>query len=110
MSLRWNFPAFLMNLGLTRTVTPTIYHFMSNPRPWNGVFPPWSEDFVTPYRAMETKYPALAGLRPAFGLRRRARYVLQQRYKQAMEIATWRWTARRRALLDYEARVVHGTS
>ena len=105
MSLRWNFPAFLMNCNVERQIRPVIYHFMSNPRPWNGAFLPWTKDFVDPYIEMERRFPELIPFRPAFSLRQRMRYHLQQRYKKLMEMATWRWTSRRRALLSYEAQI-----
>jgi lipopolysaccharide biosynthesis glycosyltransferase len=103
MSLRWNFPAFLMNCNVEAQIRPVIYHFMSNPRPWNGSFPPWTKDFVDPYIEMEKNFPEIAAFRPAFSSRQYIRYHLQQRYKKVMETVTWRWTSRRRALIDYEA-------
>jgi len=105
MSLRWNFPAFLMNTDLERIVQPVIYHFMSNPRPWNGAFPPWSHDFVAPYDTLGRRYPQLVPYRSIFTPRQRLKYALQQRYKKFMELATWGLSPRRRAILDYEARI-----
>ena len=81
MSLRWNFPSFLMNCGLEQVVQPVIYHFMSNPRPWNGTFPPWTYEFVEPYDVLGERYPQMLRFRSRLTARQRVNYMVQQRYR-----------------------------
>jgi lipopolysaccharide biosynthesis glycosyltransferase len=41
LSLAWNFPVFMRHSRVEEMIKPKIEHFMSNPKPWHGVFPPW---------------------------------------------------------------------
>ena len=40
-SIGWNYPAFFANFDYGGIARPRVKHFMSNPRPWDGIFPPW---------------------------------------------------------------------
>jgi lipopolysaccharide biosynthesis glycosyltransferase len=102
MSLAWNFPVFMRNSRVEAEITPRVYHFMSNPKPWQGVFPPWGRDSSTPYAELIAKYPDLAQYRATMPLRTQARYHLQQRYKKAFETISWGLGERRARILAYE--------
>ncbi len=102
LSLRWNFPIYMKNCGVYEAIQPRIMHFMSNPKPWNGAFPPWDTDASTPYDLLVRKYPVIGAYRKAFSPARRVKYHLQQRYKIVTETITWKYSARRTRILDYE--------
>jgi lipopolysaccharide biosynthesis glycosyltransferase len=103
MSLAWNFPIFMRNSFVEYNIKPKIVHFMSSPKPWDGVFPPWTEDSCRPYSDAVRKYPQLAHLHKGMVLRKRARYHLQQRGKKLSETFTWGLSQRRGRILNYEA-------
>jgi lipopolysaccharide biosynthesis glycosyltransferase len=103
MSFRWNFPIFFRNCGVEQTIAPSVYHFMSKPKPWNGVFPPWNHDFADPYAKLISKYPELRGFSKTFPASARAKYLGQQYYKRIIETITWRYSARRPAILEFNA-------
>ncbi len=105
LSLAWNFPAFLRNAGLDRTILPAIVHFMARPKPWQGCFPPWTAREVQPYREALVRHPALAPLLAAMPAGRRWRYAVQQRGKQVLEALTWGRGALRRVVLEAEEAV-----
>ncbi|TXM78370.1 hypothetical protein FV218_02750, partial [Methylobacterium sp. WL69] len=89
VSFRWNFPPFFLNFGAERSIGPRLYHFMSNPRPWQGAFLPWGSTWHTPYATLAASHPDLAGtLRPLRGARY-GRYVVQQRLKRFQESRVW---------------------
>lgn len=102
LSLAWNFPVFLRNAGLDRAIAPAILHFMAQPKPWHGAFPPWSAAEVAPYRAMLARFPLLAPLLPALSPARRAKYAVQQRVKRVLEANIWGRGALREAVLAGE--------
>lgn len=89
MSLAWNFPIFLRNAGLDRTIPPVVLHFMARPKPWDGVFPPWSAEHVRPYAELRAQWPDLAGPLAPMPLGWRLRYALQQHAKQLHERLEW---------------------
>jgi lipopolysaccharide biosynthesis glycosyltransferase len=89
ISARWNYPGFLLGTEVERRVGPRFVHFMSNPRPWHGPFPPWGARGERPYRELEAHYPALAPFRPRLTPARRLKYMLQQRYKGFTEGTLW---------------------
>jgi len=103
MSFRWNFPIFFRNCGVERPIAPSVYHFMSKPKPWDGVFPPWNHDFFDPYAKLRAKYPELQGFSKSFSLSARAKYLGQQYYKRVIETVTWRYSGRRPAILEFNA-------
>jgi lipopolysaccharide biosynthesis glycosyltransferase len=103
MSFRWNFPIFFRNCGVERPIAPSIYHFMSKPKPWDGVFPPWNRDFVDPYTNLASKYPELQSFSKSFPRSVRARYLGQQYYKRLVETITWRYSRLRPAILEFNA-------
>lgn len=89
MSLAWNFPIFLRNAGLDRMIRPGVLHFMARPKPWDGVFPPWSAAHVRPYAEARAQWPELAAALAPMTAGRWARYALQQRAKQVRERLLW---------------------
>ena len=105
MSIAWNFPAFLRNGGIERTIHPTIVHFMAQPKPWQGAFPPWSHAETTPYGELLRDYPALVPYSRAMPVARRLRYMLQQRGKQVLEALSWGHGRLRAAVESAEAEV-----
>jgi hypothetical protein len=84
-SFRWNYPAFFIGRGLDDIVEPSIVHFMSRPRPWDGPFPPWGRSAFRPYRSFVKDHPELSPLfRPARN-GKLVRYMLQQAFKISTE-------------------------
>jgi hypothetical protein len=79
---------------------------MSSPKPWQGNFPPWNAEAVAPYHALLRQYPQLEAYRASFSVWRTGRYVLQQRLKKVMELAAWRFSARRGRILISEQATV----
>jgi lipopolysaccharide biosynthesis glycosyltransferase len=102
MSMGWNFPTFLRNARVHHLIKPTIEHFMSNPKPWHGSFPPWSGSSHEPYLALIRQYPALAPYAKSMKFHARAGYHLQQRAKWTLETFTWGYSQRRARILEYE--------
>lgn len=90
ISLSWNFPGFFINKGLEDLVKPSIVHYMSRPRPWDGPFGPWGREGFAPYVDFIARHPALRRLHRPFSGRRFARYLLQQEVKTLFE----RWGSR----------------
>ena len=105
LSLAWNFPIYMMNARVADVVRPRIVHYMSNPKPWQGVFPPWTRAEYRPYDALVRRYPAIAPSRDVMSIRQRARYHLQQRYKRLLEPLSWGVGERQDRILDYERRL-----
>ena len=106
VSFRWNFPPFFMNFGAERAIGPRVYHFMSNPRPWQGAFAPWGRAWHDPYLAFLARNPALAGsLRPTARLRL-LKYAAQQRFKRIVEAHQWGAPAVGRRIAAMEAEAV----
>lgn len=103
MSFHWNFPIFFRNCGVENQIHPAIYHFMSNPKPWNGVFPPWTKRFFTPYVELVRAYPALAAYSNPLPFKNALKYSAQQRFKQVQETFSWRLSGRRDGILSYHA-------
>ena len=85
MSTRWNFPGFLIGSGSEAAVSPHVYHFMSNPRPWHSAGPPWGVKWAEPYAELARRHPELAAVAPRASWSRRLRYAAQQRLKQVTE-------------------------
>jgi lipopolysaccharide biosynthesis glycosyltransferase len=90
MSFKWNFPVFLLNTGLDKIVKPRIYHFMSNPRPWQGSFQPWGRKWHSTYQELVAKHPELGPHKPGLPAHRYLKYFLQQHYKKRVETVIWR--------------------
>ena len=103
MSFRWNFPIFFKNCGVESAIAPHIFHFMSKPKPWDGVFLPWNRSFVDPYTKLIAKYPELQAYLKKMSLSAHAKYLGQQYYKCILETLTWRYSGRRAAILEFEA-------
>ena len=98
-SLRWNFPAYLAAHGVHGSVSPRVTHFMSNPRPWHGAFPPWGRKGAAPYADILARHPDLAPHLAGMNRGRVVKYHLQQRYKRVVERPLWKgahFTARLR--------------
>ncbi|BCP52429.1 glycosyl transferase [Kaistia sp. 32K] len=104
MSYRWNFPSFFLACGFEDLITPTIYHFMSNPRPWHGPFQPWGDAWHEPYLRLASEHPELARFHKAFGPIKTAKYIAQQRIKSAIELPLWRSSLVRERIERHEAR------
>ena len=102
MSLKWNFPIFLLNAGVQEVIVPRIYHFMSQPKPWDGVFSPWNRDLLRPYLDTARRYPSMSKYVLTMTRLTSARYQLQQRYKQVVETFGWRLSAKRSAILNHD--------
>ena len=102
MSIKYNFPIFLRNCRIEKQVEPAIYHFMSNPKPWNGNFPPWNQSATLPYRDISQRYPKLSRYQVPFSPWKKARYILQQKAKQVDETLNWGLSWRRTEVLSYE--------
>jgi hypothetical protein len=82
---RWNFPGFLIGSEADAATRPSIYHFMSNPRPWNEAVRPWGAAWMRPYRDLLERHPELGFLAPRPNRLRGLRYWLQQEVKMALE-------------------------
>ncbi|MCJ2082818.1 glycosyltransferase family 8 protein [Methylobacterium sp. J-090] len=89
VSFRWNFPPFFMNFNAQETIHPRLYHFMSNPRPWQGAFLPWGRAWHKPYAALAASHPDLAPTLRSLPLHRYGRYVVQQHVKRYRESRIW---------------------
>jgi lipopolysaccharide biosynthesis glycosyltransferase len=103
LSLAWNFPVFMRHSRVEEMIKPKIEHFMSNPKPWHGVFPPWKSSAHQPYRRALERYPFLVEFARRMPARQRTAYHLQQRGKQMLETLTWGFSSRRSRILEYEA-------
>jgi lipopolysaccharide biosynthesis glycosyltransferase len=85
ISNRWNFPGFFIGSPRERAVKPCIYHFMSEPRPWNEAVKPWGAVWSRPYVELIENNPELSLLaRKRNGLRS-LRYRMQQELKMLVE-------------------------
>ncbi len=105
MSLAWNFPIFMRNARVESDINPRIYHFMSRPKPWDGVFAPWKSESSTPYKEAIRKYPSLQRYQSKLSPARRLRYYLQQNYKRVVELFGWGFSERRARVLQYEGKL-----
>ncbi len=103
MSYRWNFPIFFLDCGFEDLIGPTIYHFMSNPRPWNGAFRPWGETWHAPYRRVVEAHPDLRRFHRPFRHLRATRYIAQQRIKSLLERPVWSTRHVRERIARHEA-------
>ena len=107
ISYKWNFPSYFLNhRGIETAVAPKIYHFMSNPRPWQGPFLPWGKHFFTPYAKFLAMHPDLAHLRKTLPPWRMLKYRLQQYYKLAEENYHWRGNEFRRHVMQVEREAI----
>lgn len=82
MSLRWNFPAFLLNLDYHQMISPHIVHFMSNPRPWHGLF--YSRQWICPYTDLLSEYPELRRFAEGTGGVQAVQIVLKEATKRML--------------------------
>ena len=105
ISLAWNFPIFMLNSRVEQVIAPCIYHFMSNPKPWHGPFPPWTDKAYRPYFDTLSKYPETAPYCATLPMATQLRYHLQQRYKKVIETFTWGLSNKREHILNYERRL-----
>jgi lipopolysaccharide biosynthesis glycosyltransferase len=91
ISFKWNFPIYFLNhAGVESIVQPRVYHFMSNPRPWQGAFQPWGKTHFKKYDELTNRYPELLGLRERLPARTFWKYTLQQYYKLVAERLAWK--------------------
>lgn len=110
MSLAWNFPVFMRNSRVEREIRPHVFHFMSQPKPWQGAYPPWNAAASMPYTAIIGRYPSLAPFATVMPLRFHLRYHLQQRFKMLVETMEWALGERRNRILAYERACQAGES
>ena len=96
ISMRWNYPAFFANFARAHALRPHVRHFMSNPRPWQGVFPPWVAADHRVYQDFVRAYPDMARFQQRVGVAWRLRYRIQQEYKRLIEPLIWNGAVRRR--------------
>jgi lipopolysaccharide biosynthesis glycosyltransferase len=96
-SISWNFPGFIMGYGFENQFPPKIVHFMSDPRPWQGIYAPWGKKWAEPYNDVTKLYPSLASLRPRHDVFQRAAYSAKQLVKSAKERRIWN----DKALIDF---------
>jgi lipopolysaccharide biosynthesis glycosyltransferase len=89
MSYRWNFPSFFLNYVFQDLITPSIYHFMSSPRPWDGAFRPWGKTWHNPYLKLTSDHPELARFHKSLGLLKFVKYAAPQRIKRVIEMPLW---------------------
>ena len=102
-SFRWNYPAFFSNFRFGRMIEPRVRHFMSNPRPWQGPFPPWGPAGQAPYFDLVRRHPELAPLLSPLSGRQRLRYEAQQRIKRLIEPVFWDTAHVRSRVAEHEA-------
>lgn len=102
ISMRWNFPGFLLDTRLADLAPPRIIHFMSDPRPWGAAFSPWGEAHFGPYRKFAHTHPEIARYWERLVGGKRIRYALQQRYKHRTERRLWQSSAAARVVSDLE--------
>lgn len=89
LSMRWNFPTFLMSYSHFRDVPAHLLHFCSNPRPWHGPFLPWGKTYFQVYTEFAKSFPNTnQKTQPLKGLRK-IKYILQTRYKSIVEPYIW---------------------
>ena len=101
ISFKWNFPVFFLNFdyGL---MNPRIYHFMSNPRPWQGNFRPWGPEAHNAYASLISSNPELIPLLQPFGRVATARYWMQQFYKRMIEPLSWNTALAKARVIELE--------
>ena len=105
ISLKWNFPVFFDNVGLSISVPAVVRHFMSKPRPWDGNFPPWRQSGLAPYLDIIKLHPELKPLFKPYRGAKWLKYVLQQNYKRYFDGSAWRTKDIETAVAAYEQRV-----
>ncbi|MFN3720130.1 MAG: glycosyltransferase family 8 protein [Rhizobium rhizophilum] len=74
ISNRWNFPRQFLHLA---DKEPTIIHFASHPKPWDGVYFPCSHRETIVYHEALQAYPSLAPFVRKISLPRRLAYRLR---------------------------------
>jgi lipopolysaccharide biosynthesis glycosyltransferase len=75
MSSRWNFPKQFLHL--LQDDKPTIIHFMAHPKPWDGIFFPWSAAQSIAYDDAIKLHPILKRYRKKISFNRRIIYSLR---------------------------------
>lgn len=88
-SIRWNFPGFILGYGLEDIAQPSIVHFMSNPRPWQGSYAPWGRSWHQPYADVARKFPEIRQYCDALVFRKKAAYKIKQIAKSYVERKLW---------------------
>ncbi len=88
ISFKWNFPVFFLNFDYG-SIEPHVYHFMSNPRPWQGAFRPWPPTAHTCYTTLVDENPDLEPLLQPLSHFAAGRYWVQQLYKRMIEPMSW---------------------
>jgi lipopolysaccharide biosynthesis glycosyltransferase len=52
VSPRWNYLRSYMSLPAYQALDPAIVHFVGRPKPWDGVFAPWTQAEFEPYQRL----------------------------------------------------------
>ena len=60
ISNKWNFPKHFLHLVDQSDLA--IVHYMAHPKPWHGVFFPWSKNETAVYKETLSRFPELAAL------------------------------------------------
>ena len=102
LSLKWNFPAFLLNSNIKVLPAPCIVHFMSNPRPWHGSFMPWGKEYYFNYKTLFKNFPQLESLTEGISILRIIMYKILMLEKFIFESAIWKSNAVKMQLITYE--------
>ena len=102
ISLKWNYPGFLLGLKSLDVIDKSIVHFMSNPRPWDGPFEPWGPRWNNPYVDLSTTLPSLVSVDTGYNRFRYFRYLAQTTLKRKIERRTWESIEFQDAVLNNE--------
>jgi lipopolysaccharide biosynthesis glycosyltransferase len=102
MSFKWNFPSFLMSYGFEDVIEPRIYHFMGNPRPWQGAFQPWGRKWHRTYTDLVEKYPDLQPYLKTLPTSKYLKFHAQHYYKKLTEGRVWRRPEIRDKIIEIE--------
>ncbi len=105
ISIKWNYPVFFDNVGLSISTPAVVRHYMSKPRPWDGSFSPWKQSGLAPYLKIINLHPELRSFHRPFRGAKWLRYVLQQNYKRYSDRSTWHTKQMEVAVASYEQRV-----
>lgn len=105
-SMRWNFPGFILGYGIEAITPPSIVHFMSNPRPWQGAYAPWGRSWQTPYLCVAKEFPEIEEYCDALVFRKRAAYKIKQIAKSFIERRLWSAGDVRNHIAEMESKTV----
>lgn len=102
LSMRWNFPGFMVGTPVEEEIRPQVVHFMSEPRPWSAPYAPWGQRFHLPYVDLVAVEPSLRPYWRRDSSAAITRYSAQQLYKSLTERRVLLREATRMAVRDLE--------